>query len=222
MSVILVVAPHPDDETLGCGGTLIKAIRSGAKVHWAIATSMRPEFGFAADRIAARNQEIDKVAAQYGFASVHRGEFPTTRVDTIPTVDRAQWMGSVIAHVQPDTLYLPHPHDVHSDHAAVFDAAAACTKAFRYPCVKRVYVYETLSETEFGLRPGIVPFQPNRFVDVTETIDQKIQIMSLYAGEMGEAPFPRSEQNMRAAARYRGAVAGCLAAEAFMVLREIA
>jgi LmbE family N-acetylglucosaminyl deacetylase len=110
---------------------------------------------------------------------------------------------------------------VHSDHAAVFDAASACTKAFRYPTLRKVYVYETLSETEFGIRPGVLPFNPNRFVDVSAFLERKIEIMALYAGEMSAPPFPRSGEAIRALATFRGLVASCLAAEAFMVLRDI-
>ncbi len=221
MGTVLVFAPHPDDETLGCGGTLLRAISQGHAVHWAIASSMHAGQGFSAERISEREREIERVAQAYGFAGVHRGHFPTTRLDTVPTAERVGWCAGVIQAVQPDTLYLPHPHDVHSDHAAVFDAAAACTKAFRYPSVRRVYGYETLSETEFGLRPGVPAFQPQRFVDIAAQLQRKVEIMELFAGEMGAAPFPRSAHTLRALAAYRGAVAGTLAAEAFMVLREI-
>jgi LmbE family N-acetylglucosaminyl deacetylase len=221
MNTILVIAPHPDDETLGCGGSLLRAISEGAVVHWAIASAMTSAMGYSTARIAAREHEIAQVAAAYGFAGVHRASFPAARLDTVPMAERVGWFAEVVNNVKPDTLYLPHPHDVHSDHAAVFDAAAACTKSFRHPSVRRVYGYETLSETEFGLRPGVPPFQPNRFVDVAAHIDRKIEIMGMFAGEMAAAPFPRSAESIRALAAYRGGVAGTVAAEAFMVLREL-
>lgn len=218
---VLVIAPHPDDETLGCGGTLLRAIAEGASVHWAIASTMSAAQGFSAQRIESREQEIAAVAKAYGFAGVHRASFPTTRLDTVPTAERVGWVSEVIAAVKPDTLYLPHPHDAHSDHTAVFEAAAACTKQFRYPSVRRVYVYETLSETEFGLSPGIAPFNPTRFVDVAGFISRKVEIMKFFASELGTAPFPRSIETIHALATYRGSVAGTTAAEAFMVLKEI-
>lgn len=218
---ILVVAPHPDDETLGCGGTLLREIAAGASVHWAIASTMTEAMGYAASRIARREREIEEIAAAYRFDAVHRAAFPAARLDTFPVAERVAWLADVMTVVQPDTIYLPHPHDVHSDHAAVFDAAAACTKGFRYPSVRRVYGYETLSETEFGLRPGVAPFHPTRFVDIAAYLDRKIEIMGLFSGEMHMAPFPRSAETIRALAAYRGAVAGTVAAEAFMVLREI-
>lgn len=217
----MVIAPHPDDETLGCGGALLRAIASGAHVHWVIGTRMTREAGFSENRILAREREITEVAAAYSFAGVYQAPFAAARLDTVPLAERVSWFSSVFNEICPEVLYLPHPHDVHSDHAAVFDAASACTKAFRYPTLRKVYVYETLSETEFGIRPGISPFNPNRFIDVSAYLDRKIEIMKLYAGEMAEPPFPRSGEAIRALATFRGLVASCLAAEAFMVLRDI-
>ena len=123
--------------------------------------------------------------------------------------------------VQPDTVYVPYRNDAHSDHAAVFDAAVACCKSFRQPSIRRVHAYETLSETEFGLRPDDAGFRPNAFVDTSRWLDRKIDIMRLYDGEMGRFPFPRSEECIRAQAMLRGSQAGVAAAEAFMVLKEI-
>jgi LmbE family N-acetylglucosaminyl deacetylase len=221
VSTIIVVAPHPDDETLGCGGTLLRAIASGARVHWVICTRMTPEAGYSEARMLAREREIADVAAAYGFAGVHQAPFPAARLDVVPVAERVSWFSSVFRQVCPDVLFLPHPHDVHSDHAAVFDAASACTKAFRYPTLRKVHVYETLSETEFDIRPGNSPFNPNRFVDVSAYLERKIKIMELYAGEMAAPPFPRSGEAIRALATLRGLVASCLAAEAFMVMRDI-
>jgi hypothetical protein len=103
----------------------------------------------------------------------------------------------------------------------VFDAAIACSKTFRYPCIQRVYAYETLSETEFGMRTDDPGFRPNLFINISAYQDRKIEIMRLYKGEMGSFPFPRSEECMRAQSMLRGSQAGVCAAEAFMVLKEI-
>ena len=221
MSIILVVAPHPDDETLGCGGTLLRAISEGSTVHWAVASRMTPAAGFGAARIAAREGEIAQIVEAYGFAALHQAPFAATRLDAVPMTERISWLSQVVNDVRPNVLYLPHPNDVHSDHAAVFDAAVACTKGFRHPSVRRVYCYETLSETEFGLRPGMAHFQPNRYVDIAGYLERKIEIMGIYAGETAPPPFPRSPDAMRALATFRGVVASTLAAEAFVVLREI-
>jgi LmbE family N-acetylglucosaminyl deacetylase len=108
---------------------------------------------------------------------------------------------------------------VHTDHRAVFDAGAACAKWFRYNSIRRVFAYETLSETEFTL-DAQPPFAPNFFVDITNFLERKLEIMAVYQSEMSEFPFPRSVEAIRALASLRGASSGFRAAEAFQLLRE--
>lgn len=218
---ILVIAPHPDDETLGCGGTLLRHAAEGAEIYWLIVTEMNEKLGFSKKKIAARAKEIEKVAKEYGFSEVYEANLPTTQLDVIPKSQLIESISSVVAEIEPATIYLPYRNDVHSDHAAVFDAAVSCAKTFRYPYVKRILAYETLSETEFSLRPDDGGFKPNVFVDITPFAEKKIAIMRLYAGEMGEFPFPRSEETMMAQMQLRGSTAGVEAAEAFMLLKEI-
>ncbi len=219
--IVLVVAPHPDDETLGCGGTIQKHIEQGDKVHWVIFTEITLSQGFSLERIKARQLEVQKVAQAYGFVGTHQLNFPTMRLDTIPKVELVSALGKVIKEINVDTLYVPYRGDAHSDHAAVFDACAACSKVFRYPTVKSVRAYETLSETEFGLRPEDNSFRPNLFVDVTPYIEKKINIMRLYDGELSAFPFPRSDVAIRALSQIRGIQSGVSAAEGFMSLKEI-
>ena len=219
--VVLCIAPHPDDETLGCGGTLLRHIAEGARVHWLVVTAMHEAQGFSATRIASRAAEIELVARAYGFAGTHHAGFPTTRLDTLPKAELVGAVSAVFEEVCPHTVYVPYRNDAHSDHAAVFDAATSCCKSFRHPTLRGVYAYETLSETEFGLRPDDTGFRPNLLVDTTRWLERKIEIMKLFAGEMGTFPFPRSEECLRAQATLRGSQAGVHAAEAFMVLKEI-
>jgi LmbE family N-acetylglucosaminyl deacetylase len=221
MKKILVVAPHPDDETLGCGATLLRHKEGGDEIHWLIATEINESIGFSAEQVAKRDREIGEVQKAYGFHSVHRLGFPTMRLDSLGKLPLIEKISSVANHLRPDSLYVPYRNDAHSDHAAVFDAVAACGKSFRYPFIRNLYAYETLSETEFGLRPDDTGFRPNLFIEVTKWIEQKISIMHLFDGEMGSFPFPRSETCIRAQAALRGSQAGVEAAEAFMILKEI-
>lgn len=220
MSVVLVVAPHPDDETLGCGGTLLRHMAGGDSVHWLIASAMDTA-RFSAERIERRSQEIDQVASAYGFTSTTRLQFPASRLDEVPCSELVASIGAVVEKLQPGVVYLPFPGDAHTDHRAVYSAAAAATKWFRYSFVKRVLACEIGSETDFGLAPDGLAFRPNSYVDISAWLDKKIAIMRLYEGEMGEHPFPRSEVAMRALANLRGAQSGFAAAEAFMLLKEI-
>lgn len=221
MRNVLVIAPHPDDEILGCGGSLLRWVQEGARTHWAIVTAQHTAAGFAQSRIDARAAEIEQVKARMGFASVHALDLPTTQLDTIPRAEIVQKLSNVVQGVQPDTVLVPFPGDIHSDHGVVFEAAAACTKWFRYPFLRRVMAYETLSETEVGIDPTLAAFRPNVFVEITATLEAKIEIMKIYESEGGAFPFPRSEDAIRALAAVRGVASGCRAAEAYVLLKEV-
>ncbi|MCM3079667.1 PIG-L deacetylase family protein [Brevibacillus invocatus] len=221
MNNVLVVAPHPDDETLGCGGTLLKHIENGDKVNWLIVTTMFPKVDKDRERLQTRETEIKTVSNMYGFSSVHHLGFETTRLDNIPMSDLVGSIGKIINEVRPEIIYLPYRGDVHTDHKMVFDAAVSCTKWFRYNFVKRILAYETLSETDFGINPDNNGFRPNVFVDISPFLNKKLDILRVFKSEMGDFPFPRSEQAVKSQSMLRGATAGCEAAEAFMLLKEI-
>jgi len=216
---ILVVAPHPDDETLGCGGLLLKKRKAGARLFWLIVTEMASGT-YAAEQIDLRKSEIDRVRLAYDFEDVLFGHFPTTRLDAVPKGDLVANLSNIIRGIQPTEVFLPYGGDVHSDHQAVFEAGIACTKWFRQPSIERTYVYETLSETEQGIDPDRPGFRPNVFVDISEYLDRKVEIANIYGSEMSSHPFPRSEGSIRALAGFRGATAGFVAAEAFILLRS--
>ena len=218
---ILVVAPHPDDETLGCGGTLLRHIDEGDIVYWLIGTTIKETNGFSTHRVNSRQNEIKKVSEMYGFAGYKHLDFNTTELDLVPRNILVQQISEYVNQVEPHTIYLPYRNDVHSDHAQIFDASVACTKSFRYPFVKKVCVYETLSETEFGMRTDDPGFKPNMWVDISNHLNQKIEIMKIFESEIGDHPFPRSIKNIEALASFRGATVNCEYAESFMCLKEI-
>jgi len=214
----IVIAPHPDDEVLGVGGTLLRRKAEGAELAWLIVTGISTANGWKQEQVERRTDEIARVTALIGFDQVFTLDFPTTQLDRIPVSDLVGAISGVFKTFQPDEVFVPHPSDVHTDHRAVFDAAAACTKWFRYPSVKRVLAYETLSETDFGQGTEL-GFRPNVFVDITPYLEGKLKAMDIYASEMAPLPFPRSHEALRALATVRGAAAGYHAAEAFQLLR---
>lgn len=220
-NVVLIVAVHPDDETLGCGGTLLKHKANGDKIHWLIATEIFEKDGFSTERIEKREAEIKAVEKMYGFDSVHRLQLSTMKVDEYSVSELISKISKVVIKVIPSILYLPFKHDVHSDHRHIFDAAYSCSKSFRYPYIKRVYMIETLSETEFAPSTSHEGFNPNVFVDISSFMEKKIEIMTVFESELGEHPFPRSERNIRALATLRGASSSCEYAESFILLKEI-
>jgi N-acetylglucosamine malate deacetylase 1 len=218
---VLNIAVHPDDETLGCGGTLLRHKAEGDVVHWLIMTSVRGEDSFEKDAVEARRAEIDKVSSMYEFDGVHELAFPTKQLDKIPFSRLIVSISAVFKLVQPNIVYLPFKNDVHTDHQVTFRAAYSCTKKFRYPSVQNIVMMETLSETEFAPSLNSDAFIPNMFVNITDFIERKIEIMKVYKGEIRPHPFPRSERNIRALATFRGATAECEYAEAFVILKQI-
>ena len=221
MNRVLIIAVHPDDETLGCGGTLLKHKASGDEINWLIATDMKESEGFNKDLISERNNEINEVTKIYDFSSVNNLGFSTTKVDKYNISEIINKISSVIDQVRPNIIYLPFRGDVHSDHKHIFEAAFSCTKSFRYPFIRKIYMMETLSETEFSSNIEKDGFIPNVFVDISKYIDKKIQIMEIYKNEMGNHPFPRSERNIKSLGTLRGATSGCEYAEGFMLIKEI-
>lgn len=217
MKSILVVAPHPDDETLGCGGTLLRMAKQGTRLGWLIVTGLNENYSEAQHQ--ERSAIISEVSAGYGFDRVYSLNLPTTKLDTLPLAHIIESMAGAINDFQPEWLLLPHHGDVHSDHRIVFAAGSAFSKWFRYPFIKRVSSYETLSETEFSLDHKH-PFQPTTFFDISDQLQGKLEMLSRYSGECGHFPFPRSADAVTAQARLRGSQAGYAAAEAFTLLRE--
>ena len=218
---VLAIAVHPDDETLGCGGALLKHKANGDEIHWLIATDIKESEGFEKTTVEKREEEINKVKELFGFSSVNRLGLSTTKIDEYGMSDLISKISSIVYKVKPNIIYLPFKGDVHSDHKYIFDAAYSCTKTFRYSFIKKIYMMETLSETEFSLSTKEDSFVPNVFVDISEFMDKKIELMNIYESEIGKHPFPRSERNIRALATYRGATSNCNYAESFELLKEI-
>jgi LmbE family N-acetylglucosaminyl deacetylase len=216
---MLVVAPHPDDETFGCGGTILRATREGIEVHWLIVTTMRGANEYTQQQIEERDALIQAVTEAYGFAGVHQLGFTTARLDGMGLKPLVDAVGEVMAELRPTDVYAPFRHDIHSDHRQVFDAVAACSKWFRFPGTRRFLSYETLSETDFCVDPG-AGFNPTVFIDISSELPGKLEIVRLYPEEIGEHPFPRSAESCRSLAQLRGSQSGCRAAEAFQLIRE--
>jgi LmbE family N-acetylglucosaminyl deacetylase len=216
----LVIAVHPDDETLGCGGTLLKLKKLNKEIHWLIVTSTKNSKIFGEAFGLKREEEIKKAAAAYRFNSYETLEFEAGFLEEAPKINIVNAISKVIKEIQPDTLFLPFPWDIHKEHQVTFEAAIACTKVFRNNFIKRVFVMETLSETDFAPVPLVNSFIPTHFVDVTGFIEKKIEIMKIFGSEMLPHPFPRSEENVRALSKMRGAQSGFYEAESFMCLKE--
>jgi len=221
MSNVAIIAAHPDDETLGCAGTILKHRRNRDTVYWIIATRMHQSLGFSKAEIRKRDKEIAAVAHRYGFKKTFPLGFPAAGLDTVPLKELIKPLADIFSAIKPEIIYLPFRSDVHSDHRKIFEAAYSCTKIFRYPFIKKILMMETISETEFAPAIKGRTFYPNHFVDITAFFHKKQRIMLLYGGETGRHPFPRSLKNIEALAVLRGATAGCKYAESFMILKSV-
>jgi len=215
---ILVISPHPDDETLGAGGTLLRHKSEGDRIFWVNITNVKEEYGFSGQKVKERYKEIEEIISFFGFEDfLDLGLKPAGLSESdIPLI--IQKVEGFLKKIKPEVLYVPFYGDAHSDHRIVFQALQPFFKSFRYPFIKKVLMMEIVSETDAQF---IYSFKPNYFVDVSNFMDKKLEALKIYKSEVGMHPFPRSLENIKALASYRGSLCGCKYAEAFMLLKEI-
>lgn len=218
---VMVVAVHPDDETLGCGGSLLRLGEMGKELAWVIVTTTENSTIFSKEYTEKRRGEIDRVKNAYGFSKTYQLPFEAGMLEETPKINVVKAINEAVKDFQPDTIFLPFPWDIHKEHQVTFEAALACTKVFRNPFIKRVILMETPSETDFVPANVVQSFTPNLFVDITNQLEKKLEIMQIFDSEVLPHPFPRSLESIRALAVYRGGQAGCGAVESFMMIKEI-
>lgn len=214
MKRILVVSAHPDDETLGVGGTLLKHRARGDELFW-INAARPPDV----QKKERRARESALIADFYAFKNWIQFDFTSTDLD-----NRGRELIEVFSphftEIGPQVVYLPNRSDAHSDHRFVFQAAFACCKSFRQASIERILMYETLSETEFAAALPENHFLPNVFVDISEHFPAKKEALLIYREELMAAGQPRSLEAIESLAVLRGSRIGCRYAEAFMLLFE--
>ena len=211
MKKVCVIAVHPDDETLGCGGTILKHLKRGDEVHCVFVT----------DGDETQGVLIDQLAKHYGFTSVTRLGMPELKLADMSLNELVPALAGVMKKIAPNVLYIPNRSDAHSDHRAVFEALIACTKAFRFPFIEQILMCEVISETDFNLNLSEQVFNPNYFVDITDQWVYKKQAMKIFADQLLPYPQTRNVSTMEALNRYRGSLINTEYAEAFMALKII-
>jgi N-acetylglucosamine malate deacetylase 1 len=225
--VVLVIAAHPDDEALGCGGTIARHAAEGDRVHilflaeGVTARHPKADLKAAAGAIGAREEMARQAAKQMGAVVSRFVRNPDNRLDTVPLIELSKEVEKEIAALAPAVIYTHHGGDLNLDHRRVHDAVVtACRPVAGHP-VKSIFSFEVLSSTEWTHSSAFAPFRPQHFVDISGYIDRKMAAIEAYKGEMRQFPHPRSREAIMALAQYRGAASGCLAAEAFAVLRQV-
>lgn len=224
MNKVLVIAPHADDEVLGCGATISKLAKDGNDVYVLICTNASvgaPEL-FGEDIVKQIRTEALEAHRVLGVNETFFLEFPAPVLDQYPRYKMSNEIAVIIKKIGADTVYIPHRGDCHKDHTIIHECAMVVCRPLACCTVKRVYAYETLSETEWG-----EPIAADFFVPVkynTFTIDdfkKKLDAMSCFKSQLYPFPASRSLEAIEALAKYRGCTVSVERAEAFEVLREI-
>jgi LmbE family N-acetylglucosaminyl deacetylase len=217
---VLIVAAHPDDETIGAGGTIARHVSSGDDVFWCIVTQGYSPPWSEEILIKARKQ-IDKVQQVVGFKKVYRLGFPTVKLNSVPHIDLCNALQQVVNDVRPEIVYTTSRNDSNMDHRIVYDCTLVATRPLPGSSVRRILSYEIGYTNHFGIPSGASKFAPNVFVDIAPYLEQKLTAMQYYETELRESPHPRSIEGISLLAKERGLGVGLEAAECFELVREM-
>ena len=217
----LVLAPHPDDEVLGCGATIARLGDEGHDVVVAIVTRGDPRM-FDPDFIEQGRREALEAHRVLGVGrTVFLEGFPAAQLDTVPQAQLVEALRSVVRDVAPDVMLIPFAGDLHRDHRIVFETALVSARPDGSSAVATLLAYETLSQTNWNA-PFLTPaFAPTVYIDVAHALDRKLKAMRCFGTQVRPFPHERSLEAIEAVARFRGATVSTTAAEAFVLIRSI-
>jgi len=224
---ILIIVAHPDDEVLGCGGSMAKWSQGGNDVHVLIMVEGITSRDKSRDRVTRQNelshlaQSAKKAGKILGVQSVELLDYPDNRMDSVDLLDVVKTIEKYVEKLAPEIIVTHHSGDLNIDHQIIHQAVmVACRPQPDHP-VQRILSFEVPSATEWQSNTFVKPFMPNWFEDISDTLDQKIKSLKAYESEMRKWPHARSIKAVEHLARWRGASVGCVAAEAFMLNRFI-
>ena len=214
MKKVLVISPHPDDEILGCGGTLLKLKKKYKyELNWLIITKISKK-NWPNKKVLLRKREILEIKKKIGFKKVIELKFESGTLNNNNLSKLIIKLGKNLSKVKPEIVFVPYIEDSHSDHFFTTYAFNSISKSFRNLNLEKILVYETLSETNFNYF-NKKKFIPNVFIDITEFINDKIDLMKVYNSELGKHPFPRSEKSIKSLSILRGSQSNYKYAESF-------
>jgi LmbE family N-acetylglucosaminyl deacetylase len=221
---ILIVAAHPDDEVLGCGGTAARLVNEGDEVFTLVlgeGVTSRDDSRQRVKRekeIARLNEQIHEANGVIGVKEVFAYDFPDNRFDSVPLLDIVKIIEKIKAEVEPDIVFTHYEGDLNIDHRITYRAVLTAVRPVKGETVKEIYSFEVLSSTEWNYP---LRFSPDCFFDISSTIDQKVAAMEKYRSELRDYPHPRSLKGIRLNAEQWGMKVGLSYAEAFKMVRCI-
>lgn len=217
---IVIVAPHPDDEVLGCGGVMARHAANGDEVFVIVATRGAPEL-YSDESVERTRAEARQAHAILGVRETRFLDFPAPKLDVTPGHLIADALAKQFQDLKPQRVYLPHHGDLHADHGRIYHATLVAARPLASCSVRQLLCYETLSETEWAPPIDGAVFSPTVFVDIAAFLPKKLDAMRCFASQLQPAPNPRSLEAIEALARYRGSTVGVPAAEAFVLVRDV-
>jgi len=223
---VLIVAAHPDDEVLGCGGTIARLTKEGHEVYCLLlgegVTSRYTQRETVVENELKRLKlGAEQAAKILGIKKVFFRDFPDNRFDAVPLLTIVKAVEEVKEEIKPAIIYTHHQGDLNIDHQITFKAVLTACRPMKDETVREIYSFEVASSTGWSSPNAQNYFIPNVFTDIVETLDKKIKALKAYEGEIRKYPHPRSPEILRAIAMRWGSTVGCDAAEAFELIRAI-
>jgi LmbE family N-acetylglucosaminyl deacetylase len=215
MKKVLVITPHPMDETIGMGGTILKHVANRDELHWLILTKPE-ESKWEKEKLDKNIKEVVTIAGIYKFKSYRRLNYIQDSLDESLTKELAEVLKGTFELIKPEIIYLPFINSLNNDYNTAFKAALTAIESFKLK-VQKILCYEVISNMNFASEP----FNPNIYVDVSEFIDKKLEIMNMYEEEVQGYPLSKSVENIKSLAKVRGAEINTEYAEAFALVKEI-
>jgi len=225
MNTILVVAAHPDDEVLGCGGTIARFSESAGIHILILGEGCTSRYDSRSEASKVELERIGKAARSaakvLGAQSITLESFPDNQFDEPPLLSIVKCVEKVLGEIRPDVVYTHHPSDLNIDHKITFQAVLTATRPLPNCSVKELYTFETPSATEWSFHQNHPVFKPNVFIDVSQSIEIKLQAMEFYETEIRSFPHPRSLEALKAICRRWGTVVSREYVEAFELVRWV-
>ena len=219
MKKILIVAAHPDDEVLGCGGVIAKQILFGADIQVVFMADGISSRGFSEESLVARKESCIRALKILGVNKEPIFfDLKDNQLDAYPLLELVQKIEKILTKFKPDAIYTHSYHDLNVDHQIAFKAVMTAARPSSYPFIREIYSFEILSSSEWSLTKR---FNPNYFVDITSHLSKKVDAFKCYSSELNNFPNPRSVEAIKSLAKIRGSEVGVAAAETFEIIRLV-